>query len=58
MEGTLENKMDQKNKEKNSMKILVKLLDESLFIPKLLIKSKDIIYPKCYESFRIKMKKL
>ena len=54
LKGTLESQMNQLNKESNSMKILVKLLDEPEKEEKL-FKSKEIICPECHESCKIKI---
>ena len=53
LNGTLESKMNQINKQNKIIKILVKStkLSEQ---QKKLIKSKDIICPQCYEPCRIK----
>ena len=53
-EGTLENKMNPLNKENKILKILVNLINPSK-PEQNLIKSKDIICPKCYEPCRIKI---
>ena len=53
-EGTLESKMNNLNKQNNTIKIIVKFINEPNPEPKY-FKFKDIICPTCYEPCRIKI---
>ena len=54
LEGTLESKMNNLNKENNTLKVIVNLIDSSNLEPQF-YKSKDIICPECYEPCRVQI---